>query len=347
MDKGGMVPKTETARRFLSVSRSATEYSQWVRMILHVCEGGLCTWAGLGLDQEQGDEGSSPDSLGWEDGHLRGPCPLRSTFQALCQVLGPSPAPHLSHICQVRVTLFHRGTLSPRRPQARREPFPRPWHSLAPALDDGRVLLGSVITLTGLSQDSRERGPKGPRTAHCYPMVLSFPMGLSPHAHPRHSTGAAGTFLASKSGCTRTSAQATDTQSSTRTGPSRTHFVAMPALQPLAPESAPQEARLYSPARQLGSAKEQPGSGRYMALETQPPLSIVPHNHPRLPTGPRGHVLEGSREAGSHLSPLPIRSEDLPPPPASQSLSTSRDLILASFHLQAGWSWGPRALGVL
>lgn len=82
-----------------------------------------------------------PLSWGPPQGHSP-PCPLRSTFQALCQVLSPSPAPHLSHICRVRVTLFHRGTLSPRRPRARREPFPQPWHSLAPALDDGRVLLG-------------------------------------------------------------------------------------------------------------------------------------------------------------------------------------------------------------
>lgn len=82
----------------------------------------------------------------------------------------------------------------------------------------------------------------------------------------------------------------------------------MPALQPLAPESEPQEARLYSPAHQLGPTEEQSGSRRHVALEIQPSLSIVPHNHPRSPTSPRGHFLEGSREAGSHLSPLPIQT---------------------------------------
>ena len=118
--------------------------------------------------------------------------------------------------------------------------------------------------VSGLNGE-RVQGLVGPRPRAaalgpppCYPVVLASPAGLSPYAHPRHSTGPSVTFLASKSGCTRTSAPATDTQSSTRTRPSRTHLMAVAALQPPAPESEPQEAGLYNPAHQ----RAQPRSSR-------------------------------------------------------------------------------------
>lgn len=58
------------------------------------------------------------------------------------------------------------------------------------------------------------------------------------------------------------------------------------------------------------------GQQMHLALETQPPLSIVLHSHARSPTGPGGHFLEGSREADSPLSPL--RSAPASPSPRTK-----------------------------
>lgn len=62
-----------------------------------------------------------------------------------------------------------------------------------------------------------------------------FQQGLGLLPHPRHSTEASHTFLASKSGCTRTSAPADVTQSSTRTRLSRVAPILSPVLWSLAP----------------------------------------------------------------------------------------------------------------
>ena len=129
-----------------------------------------------------------------------------------------------------------------------------------------------------------------------------FRQGLCPHPNPRQSMEASSTFLASKSGCTRTSAWATDTQSSARTQPSRMDFILTPVLQPLAPEPQTPQAQLYSPAQQPGSPDEQAGERKALWLQKlKPALSIVWHSHSCVPHRLQGSFLRGLQRAG--LSP--------------------------------------------
>lgn len=181
-----------------------------------------------------------------------------------------------------------------------------------------------------------ERGPKGPRMAHCYPMVLAFPVGLSPHAHPRHSTGAADTFLASKSGCTRTSAQATDTQSSTRTGPSRTHFVAMLPSSPWHLSPHPRRSDFIAqPASRAPPRSSRTAEGTWLwKLSPLCPLSRTITQGPPPATGVISWRAPERRALTSPLSPSRLR---ICPPPICQPVTEHKQRPHLGLLPPPGW----------
>lgn len=103
-------------------------------------------------------------------------------------------------------------------------------------------------------------------------------------------------MLASKSGCTRTSARAEGGQSSSRTQLSSVAPISVRAPWPQHWSTAPLCGQLYSPARSgAGPASRLDRAWRLGSRNASPSLFIVWHDRPSVPTGSRGHFREGSR----------------------------------------------------